>query len=179
MDPSDTDNITEQATSVKRAEPTLASKKEGLGKGEQKERRYWEKKRALRLLDFVLDEDVFKMHPVVDDDVLDLQTIQGNRKVLLSFLRLLMKESNLLRMKASSVEHAVQTLITLTMEMTSLSKSSYSDNYDELAGMVNNSQLKPVKQKIMVEQYMVEIVLRILYELWYKYFWKAYQPRTS
>ena len=37
-----------------------------------KERRYWEKRRLLRMLDFVLDEDVFKLQHVVDDDVLDL-----------------------------------------------------------------------------------------------------------
>lgn len=41
------------------------------------------------MLDFVLDEDVFKLQPVVDDDVLDLQTVQGHRKVLMSFLNLL------------------------------------------------------------------------------------------
>lgn len=31
-----------------------------------------------------------------------------------------------------------------------------------------------IKQKIMVEQYMVEIVLRILYELWHRYFKRNY-----
>lgn len=87
---SDTENITGKATSVKPADPSLLEPKEGGAKGELKEQRYWEKKREIRLIDFPLDEDVFKLHPVVDDDVLDLQTIQGNRKVLLTFLRSLL-----------------------------------------------------------------------------------------
>lgn len=81
-------------------------------------------------------------------------------------------------MKPSIVEQVIHTLITLTMEMTSLSKSSYSDQYDEMAEMISNSQIKRIKQKIMVEQYMVEIVLRILYELWHRYFKRNFQPRT-
>lgn len=56
-----------------------------------------------------------------------------------------------MKMKPAIVEQVVHTIITLTMEMTSLSKSSFSDQYDELAEMINNSQTKKIKQKIMVE----------------------------
>ena len=71
--------------------------------------------------------------------------------MLLSFLRQLLKQRHLMKMKPAIVEQVVHTIITLTMEMTSLSKSSFSDQYDELAEMINNSQTKKIKQKIMVE----------------------------
>lgn len=38
------------------------------------------------MLDFIVEEDVYKISPVLDEDVLDLQTIQGHRTVLLNSL---------------------------------------------------------------------------------------------
>lgn len=83
-----------------------------------------------------------------------------------------------MKLRPSTVEQAISTLISLTMELSSLSKSSYSDNYDELAGMVANAHVKRVKQKIMVEQYLVEVVLRILYELWQRHYKRVFEPKT-
>ena len=65
-------------------------------------------------------------------------------------------------------------MIALIIEVTALTRSSYTEDYDELFNQVEYTQPKKHKQKVMIEQYTIELLHKLLLYFWRNYFRHVY-----
>ena len=63
-----------------------------------------------------------------------------------------------------------QSIIALIIEVTALTRESYSESFEEIFALVKYTKPKKQKQKVMIEQYMIELLHKLLLLFWRNYF---------
>ena len=63
--------------------------------------------------------------------------------------------------------------------MTALTRESYSESFEEIFGLVKYTKPKKQKQKVMIEQYMIELLHKLLLLFWRNYFSFFYARNTN
>ena len=72
-----------------------------------------------------------------------------------------------------------QSIIALIIEVTALTNESYSESFEEIFGLVKYTKPKKQKQKVMIEQYMIELLHKLLLFFWRNYFRLVYARVSS
>ena len=63
--------------------------------------------------------------------------------------------------------------------MTALTRESYSESFEEIFGLVKYTKPKKQKQKVMIEQYMIELLHKLLLLFWRNYFSFVYSRNSN
>ena len=85
-----------------------------------------------------------------------------------------MREERVLYPPIPSVRVLTQSVIALIIEVTALTRESYSESFEEIFALVKYTKPKKQKQKVMIEQYMIELLHKLLLFFWRNYFFFVY-----
>jgi hypothetical protein len=77
------------------------------------------------------------------------------------------------------IKQISRALLSLIIEISALTKESFSEDYEEIEKLLKNAKPKKLKQKIIHEQFLVEISFKIIIELWKAYFKSYYENKIE
>ena len=136
---------------------------------EQRYKQIRKKERDLLVSEYPFDEDFFRLQAVSNDDMSDLTIISAYAQVLQMFVNTV-GNFNIIDPPIKAAEVLSQTLVALIIEVTALTRSNFTIDYKEIFAYTEYSKPKRTKQKIMIEQYVVELLHKVLLFFWRNYF---------
>ena len=136
------------------------------------------KERNLTVIDYVQEEDFFKLQQVAEQNFSDLTAVKNYAKILMRFIDLL-RQDKVCYPPVAAVRMITQSIIALIIDVTALTRSSYTESFEELFLQVQYTKPKKKKQKVMIEQYIIELLHKLLLFFWRSYFRYVYARTPS
>ena len=130
------------------------------------------------MIDYVQEEDYFKLQQVSEQNFADLNVVKTYTKILHHFIRIT-RENDIRFPPVKAVRVLTQSVIALIIEVTALTRESYSESFEDIYALVKNMMPKKQKQKVMIEQYMIELLHKLLLFFWRNYFRLVYARVSS
>ena len=93
------------------------------------------KERSLALIDYIQEEDFFKIQQVTEQNCSDLSIVKTYAKILHRFASLV-RENNVRFPPIEAVKVLSQSVIALIIEVTALSRSSSTESFNDLFALV-------------------------------------------